>query len=123
MEGSAPESLSEAWDTAIENAGRGLRISATKTAAGTVFSAERAEGMATSILADPEFLKQAARWVGTGKFHLGVPDLDHLLIWDPASADAAAIERKVLSHRHADAVNFDSVVLCVDHGAVTVKRS
>lgn len=116
--------LDEAWTLAVENAVRGLKPSAVKTPAGGIlYKVEREEGLATSILAAPGFLKKAEGWVGTSRFDLGVPDLDHLLIWDPASPGAASFEREVLSQRRPDAVNFDPVILRVDGGALTVKRS
>jgi putative Mg2+ transporter-C (MgtC) family protein len=123
MKASAPDDLDEAWGLAVENAGRGLKVNATATGDGTVFSLERAEGMATSILADPGFLKQASAWMGTAKFHIGVPDLDHLLIWNPASSAAGSLEGKVLSHRQPGAVNMDPVVLRVDAGGPFLIRA
>ena len=74
--------------------------------------------MATAILADPQFLKHAAGWVRTGRFRLGIPDVDHLVIWDPTSAGAASIESKVRGYSRAGAVNLDPVVLEVDGASV-----
>lgn len=117
---SAPSNLAEAWDRAVTNAARGLRVNAMRQGDDTFFAVVREEGMATAILADPGFVDRASQWIGKSRFHIGWADPDTLIVWDPEGSAAQSIQQRLDTPVQAGSVNLLPTVLLVDGKELSV---
>lgn len=119
MKNDAPDDPDGAWLEAIDNAGRGVTVQGAEEDAGRFVVIVREEGMATSLLADPEFLPRAAEWLDTPRFCVGWSDPDTVVLWPSGDAFSDTMTRRVLAHGEPDGP-LDATVLRVHDGVVSV---
>jgi hypothetical protein len=109
------------WRQAYSNLASTFKVEAAEFDGQPLFILRRAEGMAASAIALPDFSDSAAEWTGSRRLMLGIPDPDTLLLCAAGSPVVRHLREATLGSPYAGAVNLTPCLLLLDHRRLSLE--
>jgi hypothetical protein len=109
------------WQQAYSNLASTLEVQAAELEGQPLFFLRRAEGMAASAIALPDFSESAAEWTGGQRLMVGIPDPDTLLLCAAGSPVVRHLREATLGSPYVGAVNLTPCLLLLDHGRLSLE--